>query len=147
MICRRTSPMLCFHHHQVSSALSRLSAMDLYFFLLSAFLIQSLKFKFNQSLILSIQIVLGLPLPLFPSIPASNNSLCMLFGLLIICQKYSHFLFLMIFINLRLVFIILSTLLDLCSFHDICNICLYVHILKASTLLVKVFVMVHVSAP
>ena len=49
----------------------------------------------------------------------------MLFGLLIICPKYSHFLFLMIFINLRLVFIILSTSsLDLCSFHGI----LYIHL-------------------
>ena len=72
----------------------------------------------------------------------------MLFGLLIICPKYSHFLFLMIFINLRLVFMILSTsLLDLCSFHDILNIHLSVHISKASILLVKFFVMIHVSAP
>ena len=50
----------------------------------------------------------------------------------------------MIFINLRPVFIILSTSsLDLCSFHDILNIHLYVHISKASIHLVKVFVMVH----
>ena len=32
-------------------------------------------------------------------------------------------------------------------FHDILNIHLYVHISKASILLVKVYVMVHVSAP
>ena len=63
-------------------------------------------------------------------------------------MKYSHFLFLMIFINSRFVSIILSTCsLDLCSFHDILNIHLYVHISKTSILLVKVFVMVHVSAP
>ena len=35
----------------------------------------------------------------------------------------------------------------LCSFQDILNIHLYVHISKALILLVKVFVMVHVSAP
>ena len=85
--------------------------------------------------ILSIHIVFGLPLPLFPLILASNNSLCTIFGLLIKCPKYSHFLFLMIFINFRLVFIILSTSpLGLCSFQDILNICRYVHISKASIL-------------
>ena len=88
------------------------------------------------SLILFIHIILGLPLPIFSTICASNNSLCMLLGL------FDDF------INLRLVFIILSTSsLDLCSFHNILNICLYVHISKASNLLVKVFVKVHVSAP
>ena len=136
------------HHHQVSSALNRLNVMDLHFYLFSSFLIHSLQLMFNQSLILSIYIILDLPLPLFPSILAFNNSIYMLFGLLIICPKYSHFLFLMIFINLRLVVIILSTSsIDLCSFHDILNIHLYVHILKVSILLVKVFVMAYVSAP
>ena len=75
-------------------------------------------------------------------------SFCMLFGLLIICPKYSHFLFLMIFINLRLVFIILNTAFIRFVFFpwysQHLSICPH---FKASILLVKVFVMVHVSAP
>ena len=112
------------HHHQVSSALSRLNVMDLHFSLFSA-----LSYTILYSLSLtSPQYCPSTLFLVFPFLFSHQFLLlvtvfCMLFGLLIKCPKYSHFLFLMIFINFRLVFIILSTSsLGLCSFQDILNI-------------------------
>ena len=60
----------------VPSAPSRLTIMDLQPSRLSDFLTHSTELKFVHSLILSIDNVLGLPLPLFPFSFPSTSNLC-----------------------------------------------------------------------
>ena len=118
--------------------------MDLHRSRSCATLIQSLYDIFVHSFMLSVHIVLGLPRPLLPFILPSISNRCTP-SPLIICPKYWHFLFLIVFNNDLLVFILCKTYaLVLCSFHDILNILLYSHISKASNLsdvtLVKILV-------
>ena len=122
------------HHHYVPSVVNRSAVMDLHRSRSCATLIQSLYDIFVHSLMLSVHIVLGLPRPLLPFILPSISNRCIP-SPLIICPKYWHFLFLIVFNNDRLVFILCKTsALVLCSFHDILNILLYSHISKASNL-------------
>ena len=122
------------HHNYVPSVVNRSAVMDLYRSRSCATLIQSLYDIFVHSLMLSVHIVLGLPRPLLPFILPSISNRCTPFPL-IICPKYWHFLFLIVFNNNFLVFILCKTSpLVLCSFHDILNILLYSHISKASNL-------------
>ena len=108
--------------------------MDLHRSRSCATLIQSLYDIFVHSLMLSVHIVLGLPRPLLPFILPSISNRCIP-SPLIICPKYWYFLFLIVFNNDLLVFILCKTsALVLCSFHDILNILLYSHISKASNL-------------
>ena len=82
-----------------------------------------------------IQVTLGLPRPLFPSIlPSSYNLWIDL--ILITCPKYWHFLFFTVGNKDPLVFAVFKTSsLVLCSVHDTLNILLYAHISKDSNLL------------
>ena len=135
------------HHHYVPSVVNRSAVMDLHRSRSCATLIQSLYDIFVHSLMLSVHIVLGLPRPLLPFILPSISNRCTP-SPLIICPKYWHFLFLIVFNNDLLVFILCKTsALVLCSFHDILNILLYSHISKASNLSDVTLVSVHVSAP
>ena len=135
------------HHHYVPFVVNRSAVMDLHRSRSCATLIQSLYDIFVHSLMLSVHIVLGLPRPLLPFILPSISNRCTPFPL-IICQKYWHFLLLIVFNNDLLVFIVCKTSpLVLCSFHDILNILLYSHISKASNLSDVTLVSVHVSAP
>ena len=87
------------------------------------------------------------PRPLLPFILPSISNRCTP-SPLIMCSKYWHFLFLIVFNNDLLVFILCKTFpLALCSFHDILNILLYRHISKASNLSNVTLVSVYVSAP
>ena len=125
---------LFHHHHYVPSVVNRSAVMDLHRSRSCATLIQSLYDIFVHSLMLSVHIVLGLPRPLLPFILPSLSNRCIP-SPLIICPKYWHFLFLIVFNNDLLVFILCKTsALVLCSFHDILNILLYSHISKASNL-------------
>ena len=136
-----------YHHHYVPSVVNRSAVMDLHHSRSCATLIQSLYDIFVHSLMLSVHIVLGLPRPLLPFILPSISNRCIP-SPLIICPKYWHFLFLIVFNNDLLVFILCKTsALVLCSFHDILDILLYSHISKASNLSDVTLVSVHVSAP
>ena len=133
--------------HYVPFVINRSAVMDLHLSRSCATLIQSLYDIFVHSLMLSVHIVLSLPRPLLPFILPSSSNRCTLFPL-IICPKYWHFLFLIVFNNDLLVFILCKTSpLVLCSFHDILNILLYSHISKASNLPDVTLVSAHVSAP
>ena len=142
------SPLLNnHHHHYVPSVVNRSAVMDLHRSRSCATLIQSLYDIFVHSLMLSVHIVLGLPRPLLLFILPSISNRCIP-SPLNICPKYWHFLFLIVFNNDLLVFILCKTsALVLCSFHDILNILLYSHISKASNLSDVTLVSVHVSAP
>ena len=140
----RSSVVMIHRHHCLSSVVSRSAVMGFHRSRSRATLIQSLYDIFVHSLV---HIVLGLPRPLLPFILPSISNRCRLF-LLIIYPKYWHFLFLIVFNNDLLVFILFKTSpLVLCSFHDILNILLYSHISKASNLSDVTLVSVHVSAP
>ena len=122
------------HHHYVPSVVNRSAVMDLHRSRSCATLIQSLYDIFLHFLMLSVHTVLGLPCPLLPFILSSITNRCTPFPL-IMYPKYWHFLFLIVFNNDLLVFILCKTSpLVLCSFHDILNILLYSHISKASNL-------------
>ena len=146
-VCIYSFWFLNHHHHYVPSVVNRSAVMDLHRSRSCATLIQSLYDIFVHSLMLSVHIVLGLPRPLLPFILPSISNRCIP-SPLIICPKYWHFLFLIVFNNDLLVFILCKTsALVLCSFHDILNILLYSHISKASNFSDVTLVSVHVSAP
>ena len=129
------------------SVVNRSAVMDLHRSRSCATLIQSLYDIFVQSLMLSVHIILGLPRPLLPFILPSIANRCTPYPL-IICPKYWHFFFLIVFNNDLLIFILCKTSpLVLYSFHDILNMLLYSHIAKASNLSDVTLVSVHVSAP
>ena len=117
--------LLCiYHHHYVPSVVNRSAVMDLHRSRSCATVIQSLYDSFVHSLMLSVHIVLGLPRPLLPFILPSISNRCTP-SPLIICPKYWHFLFLIVFNNDLLVFILCKTSpLVLCSFNDILNSCI-----------------------
>ena len=96
------------HHHYVPSVINRSAVMDLHRSRSCATLIQSLYDIFVHSLMLSIHIVLGLPRPLLPFIFPSISNRCTP-SPLIICPKYWHFLFLIVFNKDLLVFILCKT--------------------------------------
>ena len=88
--------MIFHHHHYVPSVVNRSAVMDLHRSRSCATLIQSLYDIFVHSLMLSVHIVLGLPRPLLPFILPSISNRCTP-SPLIICPKYWHFLFLIVF--------------------------------------------------
>ena len=139
------------NHHHVPSVVNRSAVMDLHRSRSCATLMQSLYDIFVHSLILSVNIVLGSP-PSSSTIYPSFHQQCTQ-SPLIICPKCwlplsCNFLFLIVFNNDLLVFILCKTSpLVLCSFHDILNILLYSHISKASNLSYVTLVSVHFSAP
>ena len=96
------------HHHQyVPSVVNRSAVMDLHRSRSCATLMQSYDI-FVHSLMLSVHIVLGLPRPPLPFILPPISSRCTPYPL-IICPKYWHFLFLIVFNNDLLVFILCKT--------------------------------------
>ena len=103
--------VLNFIHHYVPSVVNRSAVMDLHRSRSCATLIQSLYDIFVHSLMLSVHIVLGLPRPLLPFILPSISNRCTP-SPLIICPKYWHFLFLIVFNNDLLVFILSSTYME-----------------------------------
>ena len=134
-----------YYHHQVPSTSSRSAIMDLQLFLSSTRLTHPLQVCSNHSLMFFIQVILGLPRPLFP-LPSSNNFWIDL--ALITCPKTWHFLFFIVGNNELFVFAFFKTSsLVLCFVLDTLNILLYTHISKASNLLSMVLVRVHVSKP
>ena len=115
--------------------------MDLQMFRSSPLLTHPLQVCPNHSLTFFIQVILGLPCPLFPSIlPSSNNFWIDL--ALITCPKYWHFLFFIVGHKELVVFAILKIInsLVLCSVHDTHNILLYAHISNPSNLLSMILV-------
>ena len=101
-------PRGAIHHHYVPSEVNRSAVMDLHRSRSCATLIQSLYDIFVHSLMLSVHIVLGLPRPLLLFILPSISNRCIP-SPLIICPKYWHFLFLIVFNNDNKVFILCKT--------------------------------------